>query len=121
MRDERMEHMAARWYGERDNILKTIEECGELIRALSRYLSDAEPMAVVDNVHEEIADVEIMIRRMRMIFDADEIDDWMDSKLDRLAATMTKEMAALGVYGDRLPVELTPEGWMRRAQAADQD
>lgn len=71
-------------YGEFSQQLKAIEELSELQRALVRDIAgdgeDAER-----NVCEEIADVEIMLVQLRHIFDKDEIEDWKDSKLERLA------------------------------------
>ncbi len=66
---------------------KTIEELGELSRALCRYLSEDRPRpATVVNVCEETADVTIMLEQLRMIFPTDQIDAWEKDKLLKLAA-----------------------------------
>lgn len=72
-------------FGPKDQILKAIEELAELQRALARYSAKWMDTRACDDVHEEIADVEIMMTQLRLIFDADEIDDWKDAKLERLA------------------------------------
>lgn len=84
---------AIRHNGTVKQILKAIEELGELQRALARDLSgEAMEDGVPENVYEEIADVEIMLAQLRMIYDAGEIDDWKDSKLRRLANRMGLEI-----------------------------
>lgn len=78
-------------YGEFFQQLKAVEELAELQRALARDIAgDGED--AVRNVCEEIADVEIMLAQLRMIYDADEIDDWKASKLERLARMVGVEI-----------------------------
>ena len=72
-------------YGYRNQVLKAIEELAELQRALARYSANWMGNEEADDVHEEIADVEIMLNQLRLMFDPNEIDDWKDSKLERLA------------------------------------
>lgn len=77
---------AIRCNGTVKQIMKAIEELAELQRALARDLSgEAVEDGIPENVYEEIADVEIMLAQLRMIYDAGQIDDWKDSKLERLA------------------------------------
>lgn len=76
---------AVKRFGPRDQILKAIEELAELQRALARYSAKWMDERSVADVHEEVADVEIMMAQLRLIFDETEIDDWEDSKLERLA------------------------------------
>ena len=52
-------------YGVHSQMVKCMEECGELIQALARNLSGEHNE---ENVAEELADVEIMIQQMRLIF-----------------------------------------------------
>jgi NTP pyrophosphatase (non-canonical NTP hydrolase) len=52
-------------YGQESQILKTIEELGELTTALSRSLNGRED---IDNIAEEIADVEIMLEQMKRCY-----------------------------------------------------
>ena len=59
-----------------------IEECGELVQAickLRRAWSDDR----LDNVKEELADVLIMARQLRVMLGADDIDRIINNKLDR--------------------------------------
>lgn len=61
---------------------KSIEECSELIRELSRwhlgYTNEGD-------IAEEIADVEIMCEQLRLEFDGDRIDEIKERKLERLS------------------------------------
>ena len=59
-----------------------MEECGELIHALSRKVLDQD--ADFDNICEEIADLEILMDQMRVIFGDAFIDKWKEKKLKRL-------------------------------------
>lgn len=64
-------------FGNETNINKAIEEMSELITALIKE-SD------IDNIHEEIADVQITLTKLKMIFDKKEIDKFYKIKLKRL-------------------------------------
>ena len=76
---------AVKRFGPRDQILKAVEELAELQRALARYSAKWMDERSVADVCEEIADAGIMLAQLRLIFDETEIDDWEDSKLERLA------------------------------------
>lgn len=56
-------------FGHRNQKIKAIEEMGELITALARNLGDKNTNLVVENVIEEIADVEILLEQLHLIFD----------------------------------------------------
>lgn len=77
---------AVRVFGEKSQIRMAIEEMSELIKALCK-LERADTMAesdkAVGNVIEEMADVQIMLDQLRIIFktDAKAVED---VKLDRL-------------------------------------
>lgn len=80
-------------FGERHQMIKAVEELGELQTALARLLgTEAEiysPEAtykdyLYDNVQEEIADVEILLLQLRMIFDDGAVAMWRDRKLEDL-------------------------------------
>ena len=66
-------------WGKASQMLQTMEECAELIQALSHKMRRRD-----HNVEEEIADVEIMITQMRLISDMNKIDMWKERKLERL-------------------------------------
>lgn len=72
-------------YGERKQIDKCVEECAELIQALMKERGKTESREwweTVGHVREEIADVQIMLDQMRLIFGGTE--DHEAYKLERL-------------------------------------
>ena len=83
---------AVKHFGVVQQKLKTIEELSELARALARDLPLDAGEDAERNVQEEIADVEIMLNQMRLLYDPREIDDWKDSKLERLARMLGVEI-----------------------------
>ena len=63
-------------FGLKNQTIKTIEECLELVKALC--LNDKE------NTIEEIADVTIMIKQLTYLLDIEkEVDDMIKFKIDR--------------------------------------
>ena len=66
-------------YKPANQVVQAIEELGELQQALARFLNDR-----ANNVEEEIADVEIMIIQLKIIFNLSKIDNWREYKLTRL-------------------------------------
>ena len=82
---------AIKTYGTHNQMLKCIEECGELSRAISRILielSSGDGFTTEEsekNLYEELADVLIMIDQMMMLFDCrDKVFEQGARKLDRL-------------------------------------
>lgn len=73
--------------GMRAQTLKAIEEMGECISALSRWIGESQNQSL-DNVREEIADVTIMMEQMRLFFGASFIEEKRKEKLDRLEALL---------------------------------
>ena len=73
---------AVRTFGEYSQCIKAMEECGELIHALSRKVLDQDPD--LDNICEEVADLEILMDQMRVIFGDAFIDKWKEKKLKKL-------------------------------------
>lgn len=78
-------------YGTHNQMLKCIEECGELSRAISRILielSSGDGFTTEEsqeNLYEELADVLIMIEQMIMMFDCgDEVFIQQVKKIKRL-------------------------------------
>lgn len=67
-------------YGAEHQQVKALEELGELSSALARAIIGGE-----HNVEEEIADVEIMLVQLRLMFTAKNIDELKTNKLERLA------------------------------------
>ena len=68
-------------FGANQQIIKAMEELGELSTALARYFTKGEDY---QNIYEEIADVEIMCSQLRLIFDNYVIDHYKEMKLNRL-------------------------------------
>jgi len=71
------------------------EELAELISALSRYMRGRE--GAEDALYEEIADVQLCMMTLVLIFGGDRLDNIRDDKLSRLnrriEAPTTKEVA----------------------------
>lgn len=71
---------AIRTYGEKAQEGVAIEECAELIQAISHKHRGRE-----HNIAEEIADVEIMLEQLKIINDcANEVETIKKSKIERL-------------------------------------
>ena len=73
-------------FGHCHQIIKAIEEMAELQKEICKYLNetgiDQERM---DNISQEIADVEIMLEQLKIIFSNQErVEDWKKLKLLRL-------------------------------------
>ena len=66
-------------YGNASQKIKAIEEMGELIQAISKSLLDGK-----NNVEEEIADVEIMLTQLKIMYSLNDIENWRNYKLNRL-------------------------------------
>ena len=92
---------AVDYYGAGNQILKAIEELGELQSALARALARAvartsaaisacarddilHALPADTNVMEEAADVQIMLIQLALMFDAEQFYGWIKKKLDRL-------------------------------------
>ena len=68
-------------YGTRHQIIVAIEELSELQKELCKFLRDNK----TDNIAKEIADVEIMLEQMIMLFSSRGIvDKWKQQKVERL-------------------------------------
>lgn len=74
-------------YGDKQ-IIVAMEECAELIQALSKYLRDGLGKSIL-NIHEEIADVEIMIQQLKISFCCYyQVENWIEIKTKRLEERM---------------------------------
>lgn len=72
-------------------LIKLMEECGELVRAVARLIGgDGITDEAVDQLAEEMADVEILMEQARMIFPTLRAreDGWAEIKLMRLRAQL---------------------------------
>lgn len=84
-------------YGERAQVDMMLEEMAELSKALLKLRrvkkhEITEPLFLVKNVEEEIADVEIVLNQMKLLFPGWGI--WMQAKLQRLEERIEKERQA---------------------------
>ena len=76
-------------FGKVNQITVAIEELSELQKELCKVLRGN---MNIENVLEEIADVEIMIEQLRIMFNADrDIDKVKAQKIDRLKCRMLEE------------------------------
>jgi len=91
-----IERKAIEVYTKENQVIKTLEELGELSQALSKWLlcqSVFPPAELKANVKSEVADVQIMLDQMKMIFGPTDIEE--DVKLTRLAGRLGM-IAAVG-------------------------
>lgn len=79
------------YLGEYSQMRKTIEECAELIAALSRYLNSEQEaqkrggmIALDDAICEELADVQICLEQMKLVFSPVKINNFYVEKYSRL-------------------------------------
>lgn len=89
---------AIRQWGPLAQTSKAAEELCELAAALNRYLTqiyvhedeeDVEELdGIIKQIAEEMADAEIMMEQLRMIFGGLPIDQWKTMKLRRLAGRL---------------------------------
>lgn len=89
--DKEILQKAIKHYGTHNQMLKCIEECGELTRAVSRILTELssgdgftteESLA---NLQEELADVSIMVEQMIMMFKFEkDVNQYRAFKINRL-------------------------------------
>lgn len=78
-------------YGREAQTDMCIEECSELIKALLKYrrlpLEDrlnTRGMKILKNIQEEIADVQIMLWQMDLMYGYGYVEDQIERKIDRL-------------------------------------
>lgn len=109
LRDVKMEDKIKKiinFYGIESQARQTMEECGELIQALNKYLRisnkdklAAEKTAVIMNIAEEIADVQIMIYQVKEYFQFEkEVAEIIKSKIDRTIERMNENKERFTMY-----------------------
>ena len=70
-------------WGKIPQIVMLFEEMAELQKELSKNLRGKDN---IDSIAEEIADVEIMLEQMKLLYEIEEqVDRWKYSKIGRLA------------------------------------
>lgn len=83
--------LAVHNYGAEHQKKKAIEEMGELITAISR---EQDGRATTEQVITEIADVQIMMRQLALIYGIDAVAEEIDRKQRRLLRRIDKELKA---------------------------
>lgn len=83
--------LAVHHYGAEHQKKKAIEEMGELITAISR---EQDSRATTEQVITEIADVQIMMRQLALIYGIDAVAEEIDRKQRRLLRRIDKELKA---------------------------
>ena len=82
-------------YGEKNQVLKCIEEMSELTKALLKlqYADKQYELQILqDAVNEEMADVDIMLEQMKMIFrNRNAVENQKIKKLERLKRRLDHE------------------------------
>ncbi|AIY81268.1 hypothetical protein U728_1686 [Clostridium botulinum 202F] len=73
-------------YGEYGQLDVVIEEMAELTQAISKFKRGKN-----HNVEEEVADVEIMLEQMRLIFDSNKIEGIKREKILRLEKRLKED------------------------------
>lgn len=80
-------------YGEGAQICIVFEEMAELQKELCKYLRGKEPKEQLIRIAEEIADVEIMLEQMKILFDLHKaVDSHKEYKVLRLKQRLDKEV-----------------------------
>ena len=87
MNNKRIYERAISAWGEEAQLKMAIEECAELIVKLAK-LGRFKNGSQIDDVVDEIADVEIMMAQLRLIFGDNAVDDRKKAKLEMLRALL---------------------------------
>lgn len=84
-------------YGKDVQIDQALEELAELATALHHLKKKPESEAILDNVHEEMADVYIMLHQLMHIIDPECITiGWMEHKVSRQEERIKNEVQERG-------------------------
>ena len=80
-------------YGKESQIDQTLEELAELATALHHLKKKPKSETILDNVHEEMADVYIMIYQLMHLIDPEfETIGWMEHKVERQIERIKNEV-----------------------------
>ena len=85
--DRKILRKAIDTYGTEAQMMQCIEEMAELIQAINKYFRASTQFKwaeAYDSVVEEIADVQIMLEQMRIVFGDKSDDEQITAKLGRL-------------------------------------
>lgn len=95
-------------WGEDAQIMMALEECGELITALTQYWRGRKTK---EEVAEEIADVSIMMRQMRLVFGYETVNEIEAGKLVRLKKRIEESKVELCESCGENPGQLNSMFW----------
>lgn len=89
--DKRVNLVAAKAmvvFGKQPQVLMAIEEMGELTKCLAKHANGR--VISSGDICSEIADVTIMVAQMRIAFGAEQVDEQLSFKLDRLEGRLNE-------------------------------
>lgn len=92
-RDEMVKTIADH-YGYEHQLNKLVEEIGELLVEISKLRAAkdiADAYAAIVRLEKELADVEILIMQLKMLGDAEHVEDTIDYKIQRQIKRIEKE------------------------------
>ena len=72
---------------------QTVEECAELIVAFQKYINRTPQPDALENIIDEIADVEMMLAQMRLVFNIDDetIRKRIECKFEKLNQYLSED------------------------------
>lgn len=83
---------AIKTYGKAGQLTKAVEEMSELQKELCKAITEGTDANARSRINQEMADVEIMLEQLYMIFDnRNVVNAWVKEKLLRLEARMNRE------------------------------
>lgn len=92
---DKIYHDALKNYGWNSQIIKTMEECGELTQALAKFLNTPHGTLArteqTAHVCEELADVYIMVQQMALVFGKEQFEEMLQAKIERLNKRINPE------------------------------
>ncbi len=77
-------------WGVESQLTQTIQECAELIFAITKLTVKGKSAKTINAVREEIADVELMVNQIKHIFNESEVERFKQKKIKRIRARLNK-------------------------------
>lgn len=85
MTTEEIMERAIKTYGKAGQLTKAIEEMSELQKELCKAITEGTTINALDSITQEMADVEIMLEQLKIIFaNRERVEEWKKLKLLRL-------------------------------------
>ena len=81
--------------GNEFQLMLLVEECGELLQAIGKVYRNKP--GSIESIQEEIADVQLMLDQVKLIYNEDEINRIMEQKLIRLKSRLDKKSVEDGL------------------------